>query len=108
MNAVEVFRALGEPTRLEIVQRLVQNPHQQVGAVTQGLNLTRQGARRHLQVLAEANIIYLRPQGREVWVDLDLTTLQGAKAFIQKLEMEWDTRLDALKRRIEEETHGPK
>lgn len=99
----EVFRALGEPTRLELIQRLVREPKQQIGILTQGLDLTRQGARRHVQVLVDAKLIRLVPKGRDVWVELDPATLNGAKRFIEGLERDWDVRILALKRSIESE-----
>jgi DNA-binding transcriptional ArsR family regulator len=100
---VEVFRALGEPTRLEIIERLLHNPSQSLGPLTRDLNLTRQGARRHVQVLVEARLIRLRPVGRETWVELDSNTLLQAKAFIDRLEKQWDIQLQSLKKSVEEE-----
>ena len=101
MSAVAVFKALGEPKRLAIIERLVAKPRQQIGVLTEGLGLSRQGARQHLQVLADAELVSLHPQGREVWIELESERLAEAKRFIEKLEREWDARLDVLKRNIE-------
>jgi DNA-binding transcriptional ArsR family regulator len=102
MAVAEVFRALGDPVRLEMVQRLSKQPRQRITAVSLGLGITRQGARRHLQVLADAHLVRLEPSGRDVWVELDPATLDGAKAFIAELERQWDIRLSALKQSLEE------
>ena len=103
MALAKVFSALGDPVRLELVQRLISEPHQRISQVTEGLGLTRQGARRQLQVLVDADIVILEPAGREVWVDVKRESLDPVKSFISKLERQWEHRLEALKQSIESE-----
>ena len=102
MAAVEVFRALGDPVRLEMVSRLSKSRSSTIVALSRDLGLTRQGARRHLQVLVNARLARLSKDGREVSVNLDAETLEQAQAFIAKLERQWERRLDALKVFVEE------
>lgn len=102
MAAAEIFRALGDPIRLEMVQRLTRGGRCTIKAISEGLGITRQGARKHLQVLADARVVALQPEGRDVLVSLDPESLDQAKLFIAELERRWDTRLDALKRFVEE------
>jgi DNA-binding transcriptional ArsR family regulator len=99
----QVFHALGDPVRLEIMQRLVRNQPCTVGSVAVGLGISRQGVRKHLQVLADAEIVVLEARGREVHVKLEDDALEQAKAFIEDLERLWDRRLDALKRFVEQD-----
>jgi DNA-binding transcriptional ArsR family regulator len=101
MAVADVFRALGDPIRLEMVQRLSRSRRQKIAALSNGLGITRQGARRHLQVLADAELVRLEPSGRDVWVELDPISLDRARGFIADLERQWDVRLEALKRSIE-------
>ena len=103
MALAKVFSALGDPVRLELVQRLISEPHQRISQVTEGLGLTRQGARRQLQVLVDADIVILEPAGREVWVDVTRESLDPVKSFISKLERQWERRLESLKQSIESE-----
>src|SRR5438105_445370 len=102
MPAVEVFRALGDPVRLEMVRRLAKSQSSTIIALSRGLGQTRQGARRHLQVLVNANLARLSKDGRDVNVELDAKKLEQARAVIAKLERQWEVRLDALKRFVEE------
>ena len=102
MAAAEIFRALGDPIRLEMVQRLARGSRCTISALSEGLGITRQGARKHLQVLAEARLVALQPDGRDVLVSLEPETLDQAKLFIAELERRWDARLDALRRFVEE------
>ena len=97
MALAHVFKALGDPVRLEIVNRLADGTPCTIGALSENLGVTRQGARKHLQVLVSANVVELTPEGRETKVTLNTTSLDAAKSFIAKLEAQWDQRLQALK-----------
>ena len=86
MSEAEIFKALGDPTRLEIVTRLASGSRSTIGELSKNLGISRQGARKQLQVLVSANVIQLIPQGRETEVILDAKTLKIAGKFISKLE----------------------
>jgi DNA-binding transcriptional ArsR family regulator len=104
MVIAATFKALGDPIRLEILERLSSGASQTVGSVSKGLGLTRQGVRKHLQVLAEANLIRLKPNGRATEVIFDVATIKATQAFITTLEKRWDTRLEALRDFVEQDT----
>lgn len=97
-----IFHALGDPVRLEIVQRLTRHQPCTIAVATDGLGITRQGARKHLQVLADARVISLAPAGRQTLVSLTPATLTPAATFLARLERQWDRRLEALRRFAEE------
>jgi DNA-binding transcriptional ArsR family regulator len=103
MMAARVFHALGDPVRLQIVERLGRHQPCTIATVSQGLGITRQGVRKHLQVLVDAKVAELQPRGREVYVQLSPAALGSARSFIDKLERQWDRRLLALKRFVESE-----
>ena len=98
----QVFHALGDPVRLEMVQRLSRNQPCTIDTVSRDLGISRQGARKHLQVLVDAQLVLLEPHGREVRVRLEAAALDQVKAFIGKLERDWDRRLEALRRFVEQ------
>ena len=103
MAIAETFKALGDPLRLEMVRRLSDGVPCTITNVSSGLGLTRQGARRQLQVLVDAKIVNLDPKGRDVYVQLDPEALGTAKSYIAELELRWDRRLAALRRYVEDE-----
>lgn len=102
MIAAEVYKALGDPVRLEIVQRLSTQSVSTIGELSTNLGISRQGARKQLQVLVNANVVQLKQCGRQTEVTLDRNTLQLARNFITNLERQWDDRLNALKQYVEE------
>ena|ERR1700694_2113968 len=103
MAVVELFRALGDPSRLEMMRRLSTGESYTINSVSQGLDITRQGARKHLQILADAHLIMLKSKGRDTSVQLNRQTLEQGRAFISELERRWDMRLEALRRFVDEE-----
>lgn len=103
MELSELFHALGDPTRLEIVRRLASGEPHTLSSVSRKLSITRQGARKHLQVLVDARVISLQPKGRDTHVVLLKDTLYLGKTFLEKIEKQWDMRLQALKNFVEKE-----
>jgi DNA-binding transcriptional ArsR family regulator len=101
MPLADVFKALGDPIRLQIVERLSQGESLTIGDVSGDLGITRQGARKHLQVLVDAKVVHLEPKGRDVYVHLEARALDNAKEFIAEVEKRWDSRLEALRRFVE-------
>jgi DNA-binding transcriptional ArsR family regulator len=97
----QIFKALGDPVRLEIVRRLAMGTTYTMGELTGDLDISRQGARKQVQVLASANVVRLVPKGRVVQVTLDMNALRRSKEFIAQIEHQWDTRLSKLKEVVE-------
>ncbi|NMH61120.1 ArsR/SmtB family transcription factor [Alteromonas ponticola] len=97
----EIYKALGDPIRLEIVKRLSSKRSCAIGELCQDLGISRQGARKQLQILVNANIASLNSVGRETKVALDIKSLQQAQRFISQLEKVWENRLLALKDFVE-------
>lgn len=101
MIEAQIYKALGDPIRLEMVKRLAMSSPSSIGELSADLAVTRQGARKQLQVLVNANLVQLQQQGRQTLVTLDRQTLDVARAFIAQLEQQWDERLAALKDFVE-------
>lgn len=101
MIEATIYKALGDPIRLEMVRRLASGSPLNISELSKGLGVTRQGARKQLQVLVSANVVSLKPQGRGTLVNLDTASLKKAQKFISRLESEWETRLEALKHFVE-------
>ncbi|MGP9799628.1 ArsR/SmtB family transcription factor [Rheinheimera sp. NSM] len=98
----QLFKALGDPVRLQIVQRLSHGAALCMGELSKDLGISRQGARKQIQALVSAKVVQLHPVGREVKVQLDAAALAQGRAFIASLEAQWDQRLQALKQFTEQ------
>ncbi|HSC46930.1 MAG TPA: helix-turn-helix domain-containing protein [Gammaproteobacteria bacterium] len=66
MNDVDlVFKALADPVRRRLLDRLYQANGQTLGELCKGIDMARQSVTQHLELLEEANLISVEWQGRE-------------------------------------------
>lgn len=97
MSLSPVLAALGDPTRLAIVERLVQGGPASVSKLSEGLPVTRQAVTKHLRVLSDAGVVTSSRYGREQVVKLEPVRLTEASVWLNRLAIEWDIRLGRLK-----------
>jgi len=62
-----VFKALADPSRRELLDRLYARNGQTLTELCGGLGMARQSVSQHLEVLEAANLISVEWQGREKW-----------------------------------------
>ena len=60
-----VFKALADPTRRLLLDRLFERDGRTLRDLESGLEMTRFGVMKHLKVLEEAELVVTRKQGRE-------------------------------------------
>lgn len=61
----EVFKALADSNRRELLDRLHANNGQTLGALCDGLEMSRQAVTKHLAILEAANLVVVVWHGRE-------------------------------------------
>ena len=59
-----VFRALADPTRRQLLDRLFERDGRTLTELESGMEMTRFGVMKHLRVLEEANLVGTRKDGR--------------------------------------------
>jgi DNA-binding transcriptional ArsR family regulator len=96
-----VFSALGDETRLLMLERVLSNEPCTVGLACEGLDLTRQGARRHLQILIDADLVQSEAKGRLVVLTSNPQTVADAKGYLEGIERFWTHKLSKLKAHVE-------
>jgi DNA-binding transcriptional ArsR family regulator len=66
MSGVDrLFKALADPGRRKLMDRLHANDGQTLGELCRHLKMTRQGVTQHLAVLEAANLVAVKWRGRE-------------------------------------------
>jgi DNA-binding transcriptional ArsR family regulator len=60
-----VFKALADPTRRHLLDRLFERDGRTLTELEEDLDMTRFGVMKHLRVLEEAGLVVTRRQGRE-------------------------------------------
>ncbi len=101
-EAVPVFAALGDATRLSLVGRLSVDGPLSITRLSEGTGVTRQAITRHLYALGDAGLVRNARRGRErVW-ELDLRRLEKARRYLDQVSAQWDEAADRLKAFVEE------
>ena len=65
LAADDLFKALGDPTRRAIFERLVSGGEQTVRALTDHAGISQPAVSKHLGVLKAAGLVRDRPEGRQ-------------------------------------------
>ncbi|HZO48945.1 MAG TPA: metalloregulator ArsR/SmtB family transcription factor [Gaiellaceae bacterium] len=65
MDDDRVFKALADPTRRHLLDRLYQRDGRTLSELESELEMTRFGVMKHLRVLEDAGLVVTRRQGRE-------------------------------------------
>src|SRR6201995_818011 len=65
MNDDAVFKALADPSRRELLDRLHARNGQTLSDLCEGLEMSRQAVTKHLTLLEEANLVATQRHGRE-------------------------------------------
>jgi DNA-binding transcriptional ArsR family regulator len=102
-SAALLFAALGDPTRLTLLQRLSSGGPASISMLADTFpSMTRQGVTKHLQVLAAAGVIDGNRQGREqVWA-LNPQRLAEGRRQLDVIAAGWDDALARFKKLAEE------
>lgn len=98
-----VFKALADPGRRKLLDRLHAHDGQTLSELCQHLDMTRQGVTQHLAVLEAANLVAVQRRGREKLHFLNPVPLQEIyDRWIRKFEKPRLAALRDLKRRLED------
>lgn len=97
-----VFKALADPSRRKLLDRLNDNNGQTLGELSKHLDMTRQAVTQHLSILEAAHLVATQWQGREKLHFLNPVPLQEIyDRWICKFERSRVRALHDLKRRLE-------
>ena len=97
-----VFRALADPSRRLLLDRLFAKNGQTLSDLCDGIKMTRQAVSKHLRILEEANLIATRRRGRDKLHFLNPVPIhQIADRWINKYERVQLRALTNLKQALE-------
>jgi len=90
-----VFRALGDPTRRAIVERLSEGPIS-VTQLAAPLAITLAAVVQHLQILEESGLVHTEKVGRVRTCRIEPAGLSLAEQWIADRRSAWERRFDRL------------
>jgi DNA-binding transcriptional ArsR family regulator len=102
MDDDSLFRALADPSRRRLLDRLQESNGQTLARLCDGLAMTRQAVAKHLAILEAANLVSSRRSGREKLHFINPVPINDiAERWIGKFDRPRLEALSALKRRLE-------
>jgi DNA-binding transcriptional ArsR family regulator len=107
MTMDAVFRALADPSRRRLLDKLHSRNGQSLNELCEELEMTRQGATKHLAILEEANLVATVKRGREKLHFLNPVPINEiAERWIGKFERHRLRALSDLKKNLEGKING--
>ena len=98
----KVFKALADPSRRQLIDRLHAQQGQTLTELCAGLDMTRQAVTQHLGLLEEANLVSVQWQGREKLHYFNPVPIQEVyERWIRKFEEQRLAALHGLKTKLE-------
>jgi DNA-binding transcriptional ArsR family regulator len=101
-ETARAFSALGDATRLRIVNRLADGGPLSIVRLTQGSAISRQAVTKHLHALEHAGLVRSRRAGRERLWQLEAQRLADARRYLDRISDQWDAAIARLRAFVEE------
>ena len=98
----QIFAALGDPTRLMLVEKLGDGRPKSINTLSSDFQLTRQAITKHLHVLEDVGIVRSERTGRENRFSMKPEAIENARDYLDKIGRQWDDALTRLKSHVEE------
>jgi DNA-binding transcriptional ArsR family regulator len=100
-TTADVFNAIAEPRRREIIGLLADGNSRAVGDIVGTLQLAQPSVSKHLTVLRKVGIVSVTKQGPVRLYRLNAEELKPVHDWVKKFERYWTHQLDRIKERAE-------
>ncbi|MFO0600871.1 MAG: metalloregulator ArsR/SmtB family transcription factor [Myxococcaceae bacterium] len=90
-----IFKALGDPTRLAVIERLSRGPASMT-ELARPFDMALPSFLQHVTLLEECGLVRSKKEGRVRTFTLHATPLRAAEHWLSKQRTEWEARLDRL------------
>jgi DNA-binding transcriptional ArsR family regulator len=84
MHVNDVFKALADPTRREIL-RLLRGGEMTAGELARHFDMTKPSMSHHFAVLRQADLVASRREGQQIYYFLDTTVVEDVLALVWDL-----------------------
>lgn len=99
----DVFQAIADPTRREIIFLIAQRPLP-LNSIAENFQVSRPAISKHIKILTECGIVTIHNRGRERYCEARLQTLSEVSKWVEHVRVFWNQKLDALGAFLEKET----
>jgi DNA-binding transcriptional ArsR family regulator len=91
----DVFQAIADPTRREIINLVVKKT-QTLNSIAENFSVSRQAISLHVKILSECGLIVIKQQGRERYCEAKLDKLNEVSVWVEQYKQFWESKLDNL------------
>jgi len=104
----DVFNAIAEPRRRQIVELLARRGALTVSALVLTLGLPQPSVSKHLGVLRDVGVVAVVKQGKQRVYNLEAEKLKTVHDWVEMFENLWTHQLDRIKERAERKAREAK
>src|SRR6187401_3108582 len=97
----DVFQAIADPTRREIINMLAYKSLN-LNSVAENFNVSRPAISKHIKILTECGLVTINQQGRERYCEAKLDKLNEVSDWVEQYRKFWNAKLDALENYLTE------
>ncbi len=98
----EIFNAISDPTRREIID-LLAGQSMSINDVAKRFDISRPAISKHIKILNACGLVVIRKKGRQRYCRADTRKLQYIIEWAQRYRKFWNDRLDTLEVLLAEE-----
>ncbi len=91
----DVFQAIADPTRREIINILAHNTLT-LNRVAENFEVSRPAISKHIRILTECGLVTIKQDGRERYCTANLGKLKEVSDWATQYRQFWNKKLDAL------------
>ena len=97
----DVFQAIADPTRREII-RLVAREPLNLNSVAENFQVSRPAISKHIKILTQCGLVKIKVQGRDHICEAQLEKLSEVSEWVAQYKQFWEQKLDALELYLQE------
>jgi DNA-binding transcriptional ArsR family regulator len=96
----DVFQAIADPTRRDIIDLLSQGP-QTLNGIAENFTISRPAISKHIRILEECGLVVIEDRGRERLCGIRLSRLKEASGWLDQYRRFWTGKLSALEKHLQ-------
>ncbi|MCO5948124.1 ArsR/SmtB family transcription factor [Mucilaginibacter flavidus] len=99
----DVFQAIADPTRREIIGLLV-NQQLNLNSIADNFDISRPAVSKHIKILTQCGLITIKQDGRDRYCKANFVKLNEVASWVDQYRKFWNQKLDALGDFLDKET----
>lgn len=91
----DVFQAIADPTRREIIHLIASGP-MNLNSIAQNFDVSRPAISQHIKILIECGLVAINQTGRERYCEARLQGLGEVASWVEQYRKAWEEKFDKM------------